>query len=107
VQLIPTGWEDPTPYAFLWTWFGCDSSSIRRNFCNPADDELMHRALELENASPRAADALWTRVDHALVDQAASVPLVNERQVDFVSQRVGNFQHNPYWDVLADQFELR
>lgn len=107
VQLIPTGIEDSTPYGFLWTWFACDSPNSGGYFCNRHDDTLMRRALDLENTNPRAAAALWTRVDHALVDQAASVPLVNERQVDFVSPHVRNFEHNPYWDVLVDQLELR
>jgi hypothetical protein len=35
------------------------------------------------------------------------VPLVNSREVVFVSRRVGNVQSNPEWGVLFDQMWVR
>jgi peptide/nickel transport system substrate-binding protein len=64
---------------------------------------LINRARSLEQSSPRAAAAAWARADRATVDEAAWLPLVNPRQLDFVSARVRNFQHHPYWDILVDQ----
>jgi peptide/nickel transport system substrate-binding protein len=107
VQLIPAGWLDFTPYNFIAPWLSCTGANTHGNFCGPALDREMRRARALEASDPRAAAALWSRIDHELVDRAAWVPLVNERQIDFVSARVTNFQHHPYWDILADQLALR
>jgi len=35
------------------------------------------------------------------------VPLFNPKLTDVVSQRVGNYQHNPQWGVLLDQLWVR
>ena len=67
----------------------------------------MRRALSLEGTDSRAAAALWAKIDRELVDQAAWVPLVNPRVVDFVSSRVRNYQYHPYWGIIADQLSLR
>jgi peptide/nickel transport system substrate-binding protein len=107
VQLIPAGWLDTSAYSFVSTWFSCSGGAQPRAFCDPALDRQMLRARAREASDARAAAALWKGIDHKLVDRAAWVPLVNERQIDFVSRRVKNFQHHPYWDILVDQLELR
>jgi CheY-like chemotaxis protein len=48
----------------------------------------MRRVRSLETTSPRAAASLHARIDRAIVDRAAWVPLVNPRQTDFVSSRL-------------------
>jgi hypothetical protein len=65
--------------------------------CDHQIDALIGTARRLEESSRRAAAAAWARVDRATVDEAAWLPLVNPRQLDFVSARVRNFQHHPYW----------
>jgi len=35
------------------------------------------------------------------------VPLLNRKQVDFVSRRVGNYQYSPQWGMLLDQLWVR
>jgi DNA-binding SARP family transcriptional activator/ABC-type transport system substrate-binding protein len=108
VQLIPAGWLDVIPYNFISPWFSCDGARTHGNFfCDRSLDRYMVRAQALEAGHPRAAASLWARIDRELVDRAAWVPLVNGRQIDFVSSRVTSFQHHPYWDILADQLELR
>ena len=59
-----------------------------------------------QQARRDAAEA-WAAIDRRLVDQAAWVPLVNERVVDFVSARVQNYQFHPYWGFIAAQAWLR
>nr|MBA3736932.1 ABC transporter substrate-binding protein [Actinomycetota bacterium] len=76
-------------------------------FCDRAIDRRIHRSLELQPTDPAAANALWSRIDRELVDKAPLVPLVNPKQVDFLSRRVGNYQYNPQWGVLLDQLWVR
>jgi peptide/nickel transport system substrate-binding protein len=61
----------------------------------------------LKATAPRAAASVWAGIDHELVDRAAWVPLIDERGIDFVSARVGNYQVHPYWGIIADQLWLR
>jgi peptide/nickel transport system substrate-binding protein len=106
VQLIPAGWLDTTAYNFFAPWLSCGGAMNRGNFCDRRIDRAMKHARSLEAANPRAAASVWASVDRALVDQAAWVPLVNPRLIDFVSARVRNYQHHPYWGILADQLWL-
>lgn len=53
------------------------------------------------------AGALWSRIDREIVDQAPIVPLVNPKQVSFLSERVGNYQYSPQSGVLLDQLWVR
>ncbi len=62
-------------------------------------------AVELQN--PERAASLWTGIDHTLVDRAVWVPTVNVREVEFVSERLRNYQYHPVWGFLADQAWLR
>jgi peptide/nickel transport system substrate-binding protein len=106
--------DHPAPAAFLNALFSCDAfrSSRRENlnvseFCDPQIDRQIARARALETTDPAVASSLWSRIDRELVDQAPVVPLVNPRQVDFLSQRVGNYQYNPQWHMLFDQLWVR
>ena len=67
----------------------------------------MHAASLLERSAPVKATALWESVDRQLTDDAVWVPTVNEREVDFVSKRLRNYEYNPVWGFLADQSWLR
>lgn len=107
IQLLPSGWIDTTPENFVSLWLSCSGAHDNGYFCDPAVDRLMRNADRVQAANARAGAALWARIDRKLVDRAAWLPLVNDRQIDLVSARVQNFQHNPYWDVLADQLVVR
>ena len=107
IQLIPAGWLDTSAYSFVAPWLSCQGAINRGAFCSPQVDRQMRRALSLEETDPRAAAALWAKIDRELVDQAVWVPLVNPRVIDFVSSRVRNYQYHPYWGILADQLSLR
>jgi YVTN family beta-propeller protein len=107
IQVIPTGWEDPTADNFFATWFACAAAGNHGWFCHPDIDRQIREARTLAASDPRAAMARWSRIDRQLVDQAATVPLFNERWVEFVSARVRNYQHNPNWGLLPAQLSLR
>ena len=53
--------------------------------------------------------ALAARIDREIVDRAPWVPLFTPRSVDFVSNRVGNYQANTSASssVLLDQLWVR
>jgi peptide/nickel transport system substrate-binding protein len=46
---------------------------------------------------------LWSEIDRAATDEAPRLTLLTEGGVDFVSDRVGNYQHNPAYGILLDQ----
>ncbi len=106
IQLIPAGWGD-TSHGFFATWFSCGGVNSHGWFCDRRVDRAIRRAKSIQATSPRAAADVWAAIDRRLVDQAAWVPLVNERVVDFVSARVQNYQFHPYWGFIADQAWLR
>jgi peptide/nickel transport system substrate-binding protein len=115
-QIGATFWEPDYPAArdFLQVQYSC--RSFARNdpgnlnwseFCDPAADRLMDRALRLQSTDPAGANALWARAERRIVDAAPVLPLDNPKTVDVVSRRVGNYQFNPQIGVLLDQLWVR
>jgi peptide/nickel transport system substrate-binding protein len=76
-------------------------------FCDPAIDAKMTRARTLQVQDPPAATLLWQEVEQDLLAQAPIVPVVNRRNADFISKRVGNYQYNPQLGVLLSQLWVR
>jgi peptide/nickel transport system substrate-binding protein len=93
----------PDPSSYLPQFFSCGGGNSNGFYCSPRLDHEMAQATSLELPHPAQATALWTSIDHQLTDQAAWVPTVNERDVDFVSNRLHNYEYNPVWGFLADQ----
>ena len=100
VQASVTQWYQDYPAAsdFLYVLLGCasfnpgsDSSVNIAGYCNKKIDAEMKQALKLGITDPDAALKLWTKIDHELTDEAAWVALLNPRQINFLSKRVGNF----------------
>ena len=56
---------------------------------------MIDHATRVQADDPAAAGALWAEIDRAIVDQAPFLWLVNPIDVEFVSERVGNYQWNP------------
>jgi peptide/nickel transport system substrate-binding protein len=46
---------------------------------------------------PTAAGPLWAAIDRAIVDKAPYLWMVNPITVEFVSERVDNYQWSPQW----------
>jgi peptide/nickel transport system substrate-binding protein len=76
-------------------------------FCDRRIERDITRALNLQTSDLSAANELWARIDRAITDRAPWLFLVNPKATMFVSERVGNFQHNPQWGVLLDQLWVR
>jgi ABC-type transport system substrate-binding protein/DNA-binding SARP family transcriptional activator len=106
IQLTPPSWVDETPYNFFAPWLVCGAPYNHRWFCSRRVDRTAPRAQALESADPRTSAAQWAALDRFVTDQAAWVPLVNPRAIDFVSTRVGNYQHHPVLGVIADQLTV-
>jgi YVTN family beta-propeller protein len=75
-------------------------------FCDRSYDKQVERAAALQDTNPPAANKLWTRIDHELTDRAILLPTVTPGHTDLLSRRVGDYQYNPVWAVLADQLWL-
>ena len=90
----------------LSLWFACDGPNVHGWFCDRRIDRWLRRAQALKSTSPRTAISIWARIDRRLVSLAAWVPMINELGLDFVSDRVGNYQFHPYWGLIADQLWL-
>jgi YVTN family beta-propeller protein len=76
-------------------------------FCDPAIDAMIERATQLQLDEPAAAGALWAQIDREIVGQAPYVWLHNPIVIDFVSERVGNYQSTLQWGALLDQLWVR
>jgi YVTN family beta-propeller protein len=93
----------PEPSSYLPQFFSCDGGHGNGYYCDPQLDRAMRAASGLELDDPARSRALWTSIDHQLTDNAGWVPTVNLRQIDYVSQRMHNYQFNPEWGLLLDQ----
>jgi YVTN family beta-propeller protein len=109
IQLIPASWtaDYPSAYDFMAIWFSCAGGYDHGWFCDPRLDRKIRHADSLQASNPALATESWSKIDRELVDQAGWLPLVNPQQVDFVSARVHNYQHNPVNGIVVDQLWLR
>ena len=75
----------------------------RSRLLRQADRPPNGPATAAERSAPGTAAQRWQRVDRAVVNAAPWLPLINERGIDLVSERVGNYQRSPQLGVLLDQ----
>jgi peptide/nickel transport system substrate-binding protein len=105
-QIGCIGAFDPEAADFF-SIFGCGSGSNNEWFCDRRLDADVLRARGLERTNPRAADALFTKLDREVTDRAIFLPLVNPHYYDFVSARVKNYVADPLFGLVVDQASLR
>jgi peptide/nickel transport system substrate-binding protein len=74
-------------------------------FCDRRVDAVIARAAREQDSA--VATASWQRAERALLAQAPVVPVFNRSNVDFVSERVGNYEYNPQWGLLLAQVWVR
>ena len=78
------------------------------HFCDPRIEALIQGALTLPTTDPYAANQLWGRIDRAMVDRAAVVPLITHKKLELVSKRVKNFESSPNpYGVLLDRLWVK
>ena len=76
-------------------------------FCDPAIDREVSRALALETSDPEAASRMWAKTDRDITDLGPWVSFANGSIVEVKSARVGNYQVNPQLSTLLDQLWVR
>jgi peptide/nickel transport system substrate-binding protein len=76
-------------------------------YCNPQLDATVEQAQTAELTDSHQANELWAAADRMLVDDGPLVPYLNLGSLDFVSERVGNYQHHPQWGILLSQLWVR
>jgi ABC-type transport system substrate-binding protein len=96
------------------SWFTDGLSCAARAFANPnngnpalycnrkLDTKIAH-AVDVQLTDPAASTPLWAKVDQEATLDAPWLPLFTQGGVDFVSKRVGNYPHNPVYQILLDQ----
>jgi peptide/nickel transport system substrate-binding protein len=103
-QISYTYWSPDftAPSNFLAVSVGCDgfheastASPNLSEFCDPTIEAKTKQAESTQLTDPSAADALWTAVDHDVTDAAPQITLFTGNKLDFVSERLGNYQYNP------------
>jgi YVTN family beta-propeller protein len=104
----------PAPSEYIKWFLSCQNfipesmaSPNWAEFCDPALDAQIGRAVAAEGTNSPGAPGVWAKADRIVTDQAPLVPLVDPTAVDFVSRRVGNYQYNPQLGVLLDQLWVR
>ena len=112
VQISSTGWNQDYPAAsdFLNVLFGCgslhpgsDSSINISEFCDPKIDAEMHLAMTKQITDSAEANRMWAAIDREITDLAPVAPMMNNKELDFVSARVGNFVFNNQYLWLFSQ----
>jgi YVTN family beta-propeller protein len=107
-NLAGSAWFADYPAASTFiNLLACSSAFNSGHFCDRAVDNRIRRALRLQTESPVAATESWAELDRELTDRAAWVSLYTPYSAEFVSRRVGNFQHHPMWGALFGQLWLR
>jgi peptide/nickel transport system substrate-binding protein len=104
------GWfsDYPTAGNFLsWARCGSPNNPFAGAYCDPQLEAVIRRAERAQLTDQPLAGEVWATADRRIVDQSAFVPLLNSITMDFVSARVGNYQHHPQWGVLLDQLWVR
>ncbi|MGI8699835.1 MAG: ABC transporter substrate-binding protein [Nocardioidaceae bacterium] len=112
VQISLSSWYQDYPAAsdFLNVLLSCasfhpgsDSSINISGFCDKTIDAQMQQALASERTSMDRANALWSKVDQAVMKQAPMAPLITPKLIDFTSSRVGNYQFSKQFYMLVSQ----
>lgn len=98
------GWiqDYPAPSNFMRGVFACNPY-----FCDPAFETRARRLLGVQAREPQLATEQWARLERQLLERAVVIPLVNPKEVTFVSRRVGNFQRHPVLGTLISQLWVR
>ena len=103
IQIISGAWGGDTAHGTLTAWFSCEGSRSHGYFCDPkVESELLQARLAVAT-DPREAQRIWASLDRYVTEQAGWLPMISEGGVEIVSDRLRNYQFNPYWGFIADQ----
>ncbi|MBD0347713.1 MAG: hypothetical protein ICV59_01050 [Thermoleophilia bacterium] len=101
-----TAWAQdyPAPGNFLEGIVGCVQNPYS---CDRAIDRRIRADRALQARDPQAAVNAWAALDRELARRAGAIGAINLRAMDFVSRRVGNYQHHPVFGMLLSQVWVR
>jgi len=112
-QIAFSAWTSDyeSPSRFLVDLFSCASipASPRdlgvnySKLCDPEVERQLRAALALQTTNPLSATAAWQKAESTILDRAPVAPLYNNRDISFVSSRLGNYQVSPQYGVLLTQ----
>ena len=112
VQMSVTQWYQDYPAAsnFLNVLLSCasfnpgsDSSVNIAGYCNEEMDNRMQETMVQSVTDPDSANVEWAAIDKAMMEEAPLVPLFTPKNIDFVSERVGNYQFANQFKWLISQ----
>jgi peptide/nickel transport system substrate-binding protein len=105
IEMFMIAWyaDYPEPGGFIGALFACDSPWNNGGYCDPAFDDAMAEAGRLALADPAEANAAWAQLDRRLVKEAVWVPLRNPIKPHAFSERVGDVQIHPQWELLLSR----
>ena len=108
-QMYLGGWAADYPAAsnVITPIFSCGAFVFASGFCDVRIDAMIENALEVESNDPAAAGALWVEIDRAIVNKAPFLWLASPIDIEFVSERVGNYQSSLQSGVLLNQLWVR
>jgi YVTN family beta-propeller protein len=103
VDAAVNGWiqDYPAPSNF----FSGPTCANSPYFCSAAFNQRLAHAGA--TAASSGSNAPWTAFDRYATELAPVIPFLNLKAVDFVSKRLGNYQHHPEFDLLVDQVWVR
>lgn len=116
VQISLTDWnaDYPAPSDFLRVLYSCgtfipgsDSSINISGFCDPAIDAEMKQAALLSVTDQAAGDALWSKIDREITDRSLAANLIQDKWVDLVSTRLGNYTFSPLMHMIFSKVWVR
>jgi YVTN family beta-propeller protein len=105
VELFMVAWyaDYPEPGGFIRPLFACGAAANNGGFCDPAFDDAMVEAGRPALTDPAEANAAWAQLDRRLVEEAVWVPVGNPIKPFAFSERVGDVQIHPQWELLLSR----
>lgn len=116
VQISLTDWNADYPAAsdFLRVLYSCstfhpgsDGSMNISGYCNKDLDAEMARASAVSITDPAAGNRIWADVDRRVTDLSLAANLVQEKWVDLVSSRLGNYQFSQISHMIFSKVWVR
>jgi peptide/nickel transport system substrate-binding protein len=100
IDAVVLGWiqDYPAPSNFF---AGINCPPASPYMCSKAYSRNLARTAAAATAS--GSSDPWTAFDRKVTDSAVVIPFLNLKAIDFVSKRLGNYQHHPEFDLLIDQ----
>jgi hypothetical protein len=99
-----------SPASWITSQLGCAARAFANPnngnpslFCDRSLDSEIAHAVDVQITDPAASTPLWATIDHEATLDAPLLSLFTQGGVDFVSRRLGNYQHNPVYQILLDQ----